>query len=165
MQAAIIARKISPDIVECVPSETAISIACMLSNVPLFAGPSEDTLERLASFAFRRTFAKAELIVEEGRTANGLFIVIDGQVDIVKGRAGEQSKVVATLGAAEPIGEMEILAEWPRTASGVAVTWTECLGMDSWVFMDYLHHEPQLAIRLAQILAKRLAKTSERLAC
>jgi CRP-like cAMP-binding protein len=161
VQAAVIEREISPDIIECVPSD-AVSIACILSSVPLFAGLSEDKLDRLASFAFRRTFAAGELIVEEGRTANGLFIVVNGSVDIVKGRDSGQPRVVATLGAGEPIGEMEVLAEWPRTASAVAATETECLGMDSWVFMDYLHDEPQMAIRLAQILAKRLAETSER---
>ena len=140
------------------------SLVEWLADVPLFAGLSAATIERLSSFAFRRTFVPGELIVEEGRTANGLFIVISGLVEIVKGLDSDRPTLVATLGAGEPIGEMEILAEWPRTASARAVEPTECLGIDSWVFMDYLHEEPQLAIRLLQILSKRLAVTSERVA-
>ncbi len=135
-----------------------------LATVPLFSTLDSETLERISAFAFRRTFAAGERILEEGRTANGLFVVVNGRVDIVKGIDGPTPDVIATLGAGEPIGEMEILAEWPRTATVVACEETEAVGMDSWVFLDYLREEPRLAMRLLQIMAKRLAQTSAKLA-
>jgi CRP-like cAMP-binding protein len=38
-----------------------------------------------------------------------------------------------------------------------------CLGMDRWAFLAHLNREPQLAVRMLQMLAERLAQTNERL--
>jgi CRP-like cAMP-binding protein len=141
-----------------------VSLSAILAGVPLFETMDQESLERLAAFAFRCSFAAGERIIEEGHTANGLYVVLSGEVDIVKGLDGATPDVVATLGAGEPLGEMEILASWPRTASAVAREQVEVLGIDSWVFLDYLQEEPKLAMRLLQIMARRLAETSARLA-
>ena len=164
MSVAVIDREtpVSSDVTPVVPNEKCA--AEVLAGVPLFGGLDAVARERLASFSFRRVFAPGELIMEEGRTANGLFVIVRGRVNIVKGVHSDRPQVVATLCANEPIGEMEVLAEWPRTASAVAVEETETLGMDSWVFMDHVASQPRLAVRLAQVLAKRLATTSEQVA-
>ncbi len=144
-----------------IPEEAAPTGA--LAGVDLFAGLDHNTLESLEAFTFRRTFAPGATIVEEGRTGNGLFVVLSGEVEVVKGLAAEQPRSIATLGRGEPFGELSLLGDWPRNASVRAVSETECLGMDRWVFLAYLRRDPELAIRMLQVLAKRLANTSERL--
>jgi len=139
-----------------------MSIADVLSGVPLFAGLDSRAIEVLAGFAFSKTFEAGELIVEEGRTANGLFIIVSGSADVIKGLKTSQPRTVARLGAGEPIGEMALLGEWPRTASVRALETTACVGIDRWIFLDHLNREPKLALRLLQILAMRLAETGER---
>ena len=136
----------------------------LLASVPLFAGLDAKALEALAGFAFSKSFEPGELIVEEGRTGNGLFILISGRAEVVKGLKGGQPRIVATLGSGEPIGEMALLGEWPRSASVRALEKTECLGIDRWIFLSHLNKEPMLAIRMLQILALRLAETAEKLA-
>lgn len=135
----------------------------VLTRVPLFAGLDPALLESLETFTFRRTFEPGELIVEEGRTGNGLYVVISGKVEVVKGLAGERPQVIATLGPGQSFGEMALLGQWPRTASVRAVEETECLGMDRWVFFAYMNREPQLAIRMLQVLAQRLMETTAKL--
>jgi CRP-like cAMP-binding protein len=135
----------------------------VLTRVPLFAGLDPALLESLEAFTFRRTFEPGELIVEEGRTGNGLYVVISGKVEVVKGMAGERPQVIATLGPGQSFGEMALLGQWPRTASVRAVEQTECLGMDRWVFFAYMNREPQLAIRMLQVLAQRLMETTAKL--
>ena len=143
------------------PRDTTTDV---LTKVPLFAGLDRRAIEALAGFAFRKTFEPGELIVEEGRSGNGLFIVVSGSVEVIKGLKTGQAHNVAKLGTGEPIGEMALLGEWPRTASARALEPTECIGIDRWVFLDYLEKEPKLALRMLQILALRLAETGERLA-
>jgi CRP/FNR family transcriptional regulator, cyclic AMP receptor protein len=135
----------------------------VLARVPLFSGLDPAALESLEAFTFRRTFEPGDLIVEEGRTGNGLYVVVSGTVEVVKGLAGERPQVLATFGPGEPFGEMALLGQWPRTASVRALEDTECLGMDRWVFIAYLNREPQLAIRMLQVLAQRLADTAAKL--
>jgi CRP-like cAMP-binding protein len=132
--------------------------------VPLFAGLDKASLESLEAFTFRKKFAPGAVIVEEGRTGNGLYIVLSGRVEVVKGLGGPNPQVAAVLGAAEPFGEMALLGDWKRSASVRALEEVECLGMDRWAFLAHLNREPQLAVKMLQMLAERLAQTNERLA-
>lgn len=135
----------------------------ILGQVILFAGLDEATLEGLAAFTFRRSFKPGELIVEEGRTGNGLYIILSGKVEVIKGLGGDKPQTLAELAQGEPFGEMALLGEWPRTASVRACEETECLGMDRWVFLSHLTKQPQLAVRMLQIMAQRLAEAGDRL--
>jgi len=134
-----------------------------LAHVPLFSGLEPSAIEALEALTFRRTFARGETIIEEGRTGNGLFVVLSGRVEVFKGVPGDGAQVLATLGPGEPFGEMALLGEWKRNASVRAAEDTTCLGMDRWVFLAHLRREPELALGLIQFLAQRLADANEML--
>lgn len=136
----------------------------VLASVPLFADLDAATIERLEAFTFRKRFRDGELIVEEGRTGNGLYVVLSGNVEVAKGLGGPHPQRVALLGPGEPFGEMALLGDWKRSASVRAVGEVECLGMDRWAFLAHLRNEPNLAIRMLQMLAQRLADTNRMLA-
>jgi len=146
------------------PEAERETTARVLAAVPLFSGLDAASIESLVAFTFRRRFQPGEVIVEEGRTGNGLYVVISGQVEVVKGLGGARPHRAAVLGPAEPFGEMALLGDWKRSASIRALEESECLGMDRWVFVAHLEREPQLAIKLLQVLARRLAETNEKLA-
>ncbi len=139
-----------------------MSTADVLSNVWLFSGLSEEQLEAMASFTFQKTFEPGEMIVEEGRTGNGLYMIMSGQVEVIKGLGTENARVLAKRGPEDVFGEMALLGEWPRTASVRAVDQVECLGLDRWVFLTQLEAQPQLGIRMLQILAQRLRESDAR---
>lgn len=134
-----------------------------LASVPLFASLEPASIESLEAFTFRKGFAPGEVIVEEGRTGNGLYIVLSGKVEVVKGLGGAHPQTLAVFGPGEPFGEMALLADWKRSASVRAIDEVECLGMDRWAFLAYLNREPRLAIKMLQMLAQRLAEMNERL--
>ena len=135
----------------------------VLASVSLFSGLDAAALESLEAFTFRRSVAPGELIVEEGRTGHGLYLILAGQAEVIRKLPDDTIHVLRTMGSGDPFGELALLGEWPRTASVRAVHDTECLGMDRWIFLDYLAKHPQLAIRMLQVLAKRLADTPDRL--
>jgi len=134
-----------------------------LASVPLFADLDEASINSLEAFTFRKRFAAGEIIVEEGRTGNGLYVVLSGSVEVIRGVGGTQPQRVAALGPGEPFGEMALLGDWKRSASVRAVDDVECIGMDRWAFLAHLKTEPNLAIRMLQMLAERLAQTNARL--
>jgi nitrite reductase/ring-hydroxylating ferredoxin subunit len=135
----------------------------VLARVPFFEGLDQAALDSLRAFVFKRSFKAGDLIVEEGRTGNGAYIVLAGQVEVVKGLEGPNPQVIARLGPGEPFGEMALLGDWPRIASVRAVEDCECLGMDRWIFLAYLNRQPSLAIKMLQVLARRLADADARL--
>lgn len=136
----------------------------VLGQVWLFSGLTESQLEAVSSFTFQKKFGPGEMIVEEGRTGNGLYIVMSGNVSVVKDRDTESERVIATRGPGDFFGEMALLGEWPRTASVLAIDEVECAGIDRWVFLTQLENQPQLGIRMLQVLAQRLRECDARLA-
>ena len=140
-----------------------MSMADVLSHVWLFAGLDEQQLEAVSSLTFQKKFGPGELIVEEGRTGNGLYAIISGYVEAVKSLGTEQERTVNRLGSGEVIGEMALLGEWPRTATVRAIDELECLGIDRWVFLTQLERHPQMGIKLLQILAQKLRDSDARL--
>lgn len=128
-----------------------------LASVPLFADLDHASLVGLEAFTFRKRFTAGELIVEEGRTGNGLYVVLSGSVEVVQGISGTRPQRLRVLGPGEPFGEIALLGEWKRSASVRALDDVECIGMDRWAFLAHLKTDPALAIRLLQMLAGRLA--------
>ena len=140
-----------------------MSTSDVLRQVWLFSGLDDQQLEAVSSFTFQKSFGPGELIVEEGRTGNGMYAIISGNVEAVKALGTEHERTVNRLSTGEVFGEMALLGEWPRTASVRAVDEVECLGIDRWVFLTQLERHPQVGIKLLQILAQKLRDSDARL--
>ncbi len=140
-----------------------MSTADELGRVWLFEGLTEDQLNSLSPFTYRKKFDPGELIVEEGHTGNGLYLIVSGNVEAVKGLGTEHQQIVNELGAGDVFGEMALLGEWPRTATVRAVDNVECLGIDRWVFLAQVERQPQVGIRMLHILAQKLRDSDARL--
>ncbi len=133
-----------------------------LRPVWLFSELSDEELESISSFTFDKSFDPGELIVEEGQTGNGLYVIVSGNVEVLKGDLKENPQVLAKRGVGDVFGEMALLGEWPRTASVRALDKVQCLGIDRWVFLSQLERQPKVTIRLLQILAQRLRDSDAR---
>ena len=140
-----------------------MSTVDVLRDVWLFAGLDDQQLDAVSSLTFQKNFGPGEVIFEEGRTGNGLYAIISGNVEAVKSLGTEQERTVNRLGSGEVFGEMALLGEWPRTATVRAVDDVECLGIDRWVFLTQLERHPQMGIKLLQILAQKLRDSDARL--
>jgi 3-phenylpropionate/trans-cinnamate dioxygenase ferredoxin component len=134
-----------------------------LRHVALFGGLDEASLHALQELSFRRTFEPGEVIVEEGRTGNGAYVILTGKVEVIRGLP-DSPQVVASMAAGAPFGELALLGDWKRTASVQAVERTTCVGIDRWVFLAFLRREPQLAAKMLQVVAQRLVETDPELA-
>lgn len=141
-----------------------MSDADMLADIWLFSGASKEDLEKLATFAFTKSFGPGEVIIEEGRTGNGLYVIASGQVEVVKGLHTENPQHIANLGAGEFFGEIALLGEFPRLASVRTLEDTKCIGIDRWLFLAQIRKQPHMAITMLEVMAERLRRTDAKLA-
>ena len=88
-----------------------------LREVWLFSELGDDQLESISTFTFNKSFDPGERIVVEGQTGNGLYVIVSGNVEVLKGDLGGNPQVLAKRGPGDVFGEMALLGEWPRTAS------------------------------------------------
>ncbi len=135
-----------------------MSIAETLSGIWLFSGIDKEHLEKLAAFTFSRNYKPGEIIVEEGRTGNGLYVITSGQVEVVEGLHTDKPRRLRILGQGEFFGEIALLEDRPRSATVRALQETACVGIDRWLFLTQLRNDPEIAIMMLQAMARRFTE-------
>ncbi len=120
----------------------------------VYLTPNDWTL--IADKAVRRQFKAGELIVQQGKRTQGVYLLL-------KGRASVQipSKGAALgINAGEPCGEISFLDELPATANVVAKEEVEAYYLDRATLQSMFELFPHLGSRfyhsLATILSRRL---------
>jgi len=131
----------------------------MLGNVSLFKGLKNKQLKTIAGTGKELVYAPGQVIVEEGSIGVGFFLILEGKVQVRKGR-----KTLAELGTGDFFGEMSLFDEQPRSASVVAVTETRCLGITSWSFIGMVKSDPDIAVNMMKVMAARLRLSNKALA-
>jgi nucleotide-binding universal stress UspA family protein len=140
----------------------AARVCELLAQAPLFAALSPDDLEHIAETARIRTYQREEVIVREGETATGCFLIASGRVEVVKGEEGAHLTVLATLDAGELFGEMAVIDDHPRSASVRAIEETECVAIGRTEFLETLQRRPQIAVQMLPVLVHRLRQADAR---
>jgi CRP-like cAMP-binding protein len=128
----------------------------LLARVDLFRSLNKKHLSQVARLAERQQFAPGQLIVKQGDTGLGLYVIVSGRVDVQQERAGAEPIVLNQLGSGEFFGEMSLLDDYPRSASVIAREPTECLTLSKWHFLAELESHPEMALPLLPILSRRL---------
>lgn len=128
----------------------------------LFAALSESDLQRLARLCLLKEYTPGDLILQEGSTGLGLFIITAGRVEVFKTRDGEPIPL-AVLGEGDVLGEIALLDDQPRSASAVALEPTECLLLSRSRFRNLLETRPQIAWPIVPALAGRVRDLQEQL--
>jgi CRP-like cAMP-binding protein len=124
---------------------------------------TDEDRKLLVEKAVERHFRKGELILEEGSTRQGLFMVKDGTVRVERSHMG-QGVAYAVLGTGEVFGEMSFLDNEGASASVYAKDDCVTQVIDGSDVMALMASVPGFAARfyqsLASMLAGRLRSTS-----
>ena len=126
-----------------------------LKRVSWFQDLDNKSLEAISNAAVEQTYQPGQLIMRQGDTGVGAFIIRNGKVEIIQERDGKEQRL-ATLGPGDVVGEMALLDEFPRSASVRAIEPTTALGIQRWHFKGILESHPQLALALLPILTRRI---------
>jgi PPM family protein phosphatase len=134
----------------------------VLAKMPLFARLSERELLRVMQAVEVRGYADGENVINEGDKGDELFIVLEGQVKIVRGGA-----TLTHLGPGEHVGEMALIRSVPRSATVSAEGPAELIAIRRADFFEILRKEHELAVKMLWqflgVLADRLDQTSSEL--
>jgi signal transduction histidine kinase len=129
-----------------------------LRRLPLFSNLPEQDLARLYGQSEAIEVGPGEWLMKEGEIGEAFYVVLEGEIEILK-RSGEQDVVLAARGPGEILGEMALLQQAPRTASGRAARAARLLRIDKQAFWEMLAASPSAAIALLQTFSARLQST------
>ena len=129
----------------------------LLRNVGLFSDLDERDLESLADEFNERRFSTGDKITIEGEGGLMFFVVESGELSVEA-----HGEPVATLGPGSSFGEIALIDRRPRTATVSAVTDVKAYGLPVFVFRPFVEARPEVAWKLLEAMADRLAAAESR---
>jgi Cyclic nucleotide-binding domain/4Fe-4S binding domain len=142
------------------PHRHLITIEKMIAlrSAPIFSRIAPEGLAELASASLEDEFAPGETLCVEGEPGNEVFILLAGEVKILK-RDGEGEKFIGTEKAGGFIGEMAVLDPAPRSATLVAGDeGARALRLNGDAFRAALDRDSTIASSVMRTLAQRLRR-------
>jgi len=131
--------------------------ANVLREVALFRSLPADEIRRLEQTLPRHEFDAGTVLLHESEEAERLFIIVAGEMEIIKELGMPSERVLRVLEAGAFIGEMGLLNPASRrTASVRARTPVKLLEMTRADFDAVLHRYPALAYEMIRVFSQRL---------
>jgi CRP-like cAMP-binding protein len=126
-----------------------------LRSVPLFAGVSDEGLDRVLTAASEHEVPAGHVLIQPDQAGTGLFVIEDGTVVV------ERPNETVELGAGEFIGELALLFDGAVHSVRVrAATPVRFLALAREDFTALVESEPQVALAMLRVLARRLWNAS-----
>lgn len=138
-----------------------------LRAIPFFRNLPTEALVAIADRLKLETFPRGEVVFRKGEPSGSMYLVRSGQVDVVL--EGDMTphadqEPLASLGPGSFVGELGLLLDEPRSATLLAVTDSELLGLTRSDLDDLLDRYPAIALDLSRELGRRLVATNRRIA-
>jgi CRP-like cAMP-binding protein len=133
----------------------------LLRRHPLFGAIAPELLERLSSYATTRAIRRGDTLFSKGDPGNSLYAVCTGTVKISVPSAEGKDVVFNLVGEGEIFGEIALLDGRPRTADATAMTDCELMMIERRNFLDLVRGQPDIALKLMEVLCERLRHTSQ----
>jgi CRP-like cAMP-binding protein len=129
-----------------------------LSRVPIFSNCTSEEITAIAGVAQESFFQPGQIIVTQGTPGQAFYMILAGRVEILRDGVS-----LGAFGPGDFFGEMALLDSAPRSATIRALDHVSCLMLSSWDFKALLERHPSIAIKLLEVLSRRLRVADERI--
>lgn len=134
----------------------------LLSTIPLFATLPPEELLRLATMVRQVSYPTGSILFREGDIGTSFYIVLEGQIAVIKAFGTSEERVLGLRVAGEFIGEMSLLSvDSPRTASLRVHQHARLLELTRAEFEDLLQRYPLIAYEMLRVLSDRLREAGD----
>jgi CRP-like cAMP-binding protein len=130
----------------------------LLRRVSIFESLSLSQISRLADAVGKQRIKRGDLIVEQGKKSNALFVILTGRARVVMVDSREREVILAVLGPGEYVGELSLLDGMTHSANVQAEVQTDLLVLGRTDFEACLSDNRSMALAIIQGLVGRLRK-------
>jgi len=129
-----------------------------LKKVPLFSSLPDHDLDRLCEMVSEVHLEAGDQLFAEGGPGDKAYVIETGEIEILK-KSGGRNVLLAVRKSGEVIGEMSLLEQAPRFASGKARTDCTLLEIGHEQLDELLNTSPSAARSLLFTITSRLRST------
>jgi CRP-like cAMP-binding protein len=135
----------------------------LIRRVPLFAKITPDHAAMLSDAVIKRRFKRGELIVEQGKKSDSLFIILAGRARVLLTDRKSREVILAGLHPGDYVGEMSLIDNEPHSASVETEIQTDVFVLGRAEFARCLADSSSMAYAVMQGLVLRLRKADEKI--
>ncbi|WP_295532321.1 Crp/Fnr family transcriptional regulator [uncultured Pseudacidovorax sp.] len=128
----------------------------LLRRVPLFAALTPAQAANIADAIVKRRFKRGELIVEQGKKTNALYIILAGRARVLSADSRGREVILATLQSGDYIGEMSLIDDEPHSATVRTDVQTDVLVLGRDAFARCLPDSSSMSYNIMRGLVRRL---------
>jgi len=134
-----------------------------LKSVSLFSTLNEKDIEVISRIIYINTYARGEVVFQEGEKGDSLYIVLKGQVKVCLYDEDGREYILAAIGRDGFFGELALIDELPRSANVITLESSELLIIRRHEFTRLLMENPTITIAILRVLSRRLREADERI--
>ncbi len=124
--------------------------------------PGHVELAELAQCLFRRRLERGTLLFAEGKTPEGVWVLIEGAVELAV-KAGRARRVIQIVRAGDSVGDPYLLLDLAPPCTARTVEETHCLFVPADNFLQLISRHPSLCALWLYNLASRVVQGRTRL--
>jgi CRP/FNR family transcriptional regulator len=136
----------------------------LLAGVPLFAGLSDQDLQRVAQVAVPRHFDAGTVILREGDPGDTCYILKSGRARVVREHPDGRAITLHNIGSGEIFGELAMFEGEVRSATVEAIDEVEAVAILASDLKRLLESNPEIAVKLLAALGAKLREANARIA-
>lgn len=134
----------------------------VLARTPLFNGLPEDEISKLTETLRVLEVPPETVLFQEGEVGDRFYIIIQGQIEVIKAIGTPEERLIGVRGSGEFIGELSLINRAGlRTASVRSLGPAHLWEMSHEEFDDLLHRQPMMAFELIDVLSQRLTNAHD----
>jgi len=139
----------------------------LLKTIPLFEEFKTTELLSVSMVSRSKRYETGEVIVKEKSKGDGLYIIKQGRVRVVKTDSFGEEHILAYLGKGEYFGEISLVDRATRSASVIAEEGSECLVIKQTDFQNLIAGNKEIERKFyksfSRVLCERLRVANENL--
>ena len=134
-----------------------------LSSIPLFSGLDGTQLQKLGRIARKRSFARNQVVFNQGDEGDGFYVVVEGEVKVFKLSPEGREKILHLFRPFEPIGEAAVFSGQRFPAHAPANRSSRLLFFPRQGFIELGGSDPTILLNMLAILSSRLRRFAEQI--
>jgi len=143
------------------PTHRGADKRAILRDHYLFGKLTPQHIDRLSACIVTKTVKRGTNIYAKGDPGTSLCAIGAGTVRISVPSVEGKDAVLDVLGKGSILGEIALLDGHPRTADAIAVTDCELFVIERRDFLPLMREEPEIALKIIEILCSKLRRTTQ----
>lgn len=128
----------------------------LLKEIDMFSDLSAAELAAISTVTKELDYPENRTVIKQGDMGETVFLIIDGQVEVIKEQENGRELVLDKIGAGDAFGEMALLEDEPRSATIRTIEPSRFLILHKQEFNETVMEYPRIALKICRVLSSRI---------